>query len=61
MSGPALPPLSADLVARLRAAAAAASPSEARTWLPAAPPAVTILRNVIRAMCPPIFGWCRQA
>jgi hypothetical protein len=61
MSARTLPPVSEDLAARLRAAAAAVSPSDARTWVPPAPTPTGLLRVLIQAICPPVAGWCRQA
>jgi hypothetical protein len=61
MSAGMLPPLPEDLAARLRAAAAAASPSEARTWLPKPPSTAGILRALIQVLCTPGAGWCREA
>jgi hypothetical protein len=58
MSARTLAPVSDDLAARLRAAAAASSPSEAQTWLPREPAARSFFRTLIQAICPPALRWC---
>lgn len=60
MSARALAPVSEDLAARLRAAAAASSPNEAQTWLPSAPVARSFFRTLVETLCPPALRWCRQ-
>jgi hypothetical protein len=61
MSTGTLPPVPADLVARLRAAAAAASPSEARTWVPTATRATGFQQTLFRVMWALAAGWYRHA
>jgi hypothetical protein len=57
----ALEPISDELIARLRAAAAAASPSQARTWLPVPGPATRLLQAVVRAIQAQPPGWYLHA
>jgi hypothetical protein len=61
MSARTLAPVSEALAARLRLAAAASSPNEAQTWLPAAPLATSMWRALVQALCSPAVRWCRQA
>ena len=56
-----LDPLSDDLIARLRAAASATSPGEARAWLPAPRPTTRLLRILARYLGAPSIGWYLHA
>jgi hypothetical protein len=59
MSAGRLSPVPEDLVARLRAAAAAGSPGEAQTWVFSGARATGLLTLLFRAVS--LTGWYRHA